>query len=101
MVVLVGATREGVEINAMCMSKPQSKWPNMELHCPYGNVSVVSSVCHASSDPLSILKLTLDELHAQVGKFSPESKEPTYFITYGSISTQVKLATGLKASLMK
>ncbi|KAL3810854.1 hypothetical protein ACHAXA_005854 [Cyclostephanos tholiformis] len=101
MVVLVGATREGIEITAMCVSKPQSQWPNMELHCPYGNVSVVSSVCHASSDPLGILKSTLDELRAQVGKFAPESEEPTCFITYGSISTQVKLATGLKAALMK
>ena len=100
MVVLVGAMREGIEITAMCVLKPQSHWPNMELHCPYGNVSVVSSVCHTSSNPLSILKSTLDKLHAQVGKFTPESEEPTCFIIYGSISTQVKLATDLKAALM-
>ncbi len=58
MVVLVGVMREGIEITATCMSKPQSHWPNMELHCPYGNVSVMLSVCHTSSDLLSILKST-------------------------------------------
>jgi hypothetical protein len=101
MVILVGATREGIEVTAMCVSKPQSQWPNMELHCPYGNVSVVSSVCHSSSDPLSMLESTLDELREQVGKFAPESEEPTAIVTYGSISTQVKLVTGLKAALMR
>jgi hypothetical protein len=101
MVVLVGATREGIEVTAMCVSKPQSQWPNMELHCPYGNVTVISSVCHASSDPLSILQSTLDELRVQVGKFAPESEEPTAIVTYGSIATQVKLVTGLKAALTK
>ena len=54
MVVLAGAMREAIEITAMCVSKPQSHWLNMELHCPCGNVSIVSSVCHMSSDLLSI-----------------------------------------------
>ena len=73
----------------------------MELYFPYGNVSIVSLVCHMSSDLLSILKSTLDKSHAQASKFAPESKEPTCFITYGSISTKVKLAMDLKATLMK
>ncbi len=56
MVVLVGATREAIKITAMCVSKPQLHWPNMELHCPCGNVSVMLLVCHTSLDLLSILK---------------------------------------------
>ena len=101
MVVMVGATREGIEVTAMCVSKPQANWPSMELHCPYGNVSVVSSVCHASGDPLGMLDSALDELRSQVGKFAPESEEPTAFVTYGSISTQARLATGLRAALTR
>ena len=74
----------------MQISKPQS--PEKELHCPFGNISVISSVCHAaSSDPLDMLEETLDELRSQVGLIVPESEEPTAFVTYGTIGTQVKL----------
>jgi len=52
LVVLAGATKEGMELTAVQITKPQS--PDKELHCPFGNISVLSSVCYASGgkDPL-------------------------------------------------
>ena len=44
MVVMVGATRDGIEVTAARVSKPQANWPSMELHCPYGNVSVEAAL---------------------------------------------------------
>mmetsp|Transcript_2605 Transcript_2605/g.5600 ORF Transcript_2605/g.5600 Transcript_2605/m.5600 type:complete len:909 (+) Transcript_2605:94-2820(+) len=102
LVVLVGATKEGIEMTAVQISKPQG--PDKELHCPFGNISVISSVCHAVSseeDALSILESTLNEIRSQIGVAVPESEEPTAFVTYGLIGTQVKLASKLKATLTK
>ncbi|KAL7537148.1 hypothetical protein ACHAXR_007628 [Thalassiosira sp. AJA248-18] len=99
LVVLVGATLEGIEMTAVQITKPQG--PDKELHCPFGNISVISSVCYATNDPLSIVKSTLDELRSQIGVIVPESEEPTVLVTYGSIGTQVKLATKLKSTLTK
>ena len=45
LVVLAGATREGLEVTAVRIAKPQR--PEDELHCPFGNVDVVSSVCRS------------------------------------------------------
>jgi hypothetical protein len=97
LILLVGATAEGIEITAMQISKPQG--PDMELHCPFGNISVVSSVCYAHDDPNSILESTMDEIREQIGVLLPESEEPTAIVTYGSIGTQVKLASKLKSVL--
>ena len=87
LVVLVGATKEGMELTAVQLTKPQS--PDEELHCPFGNISVLSSICYAHSslekDPLSILESSLDELREQIGVIVPKSEEPTAFVTYGSI----------------
>ncbi|KAL9183368.1 hypothetical protein ACHAXT_005155 [Thalassiosira profunda] len=99
LVVLVGATREGVEVTAVQLSKVQTA--EEELHCPFGNVSVISSVCYATSDPLGMLESAMDELRKRVGIAIPESEEPTAIVTYGSIGTQVKLASGLKKILTK
>ena len=99
LVLLVGATQEGIEITAMQISKPQG--PDMELHCPFGNIAVVSSVCYAHDDPSSILESTLDEIREQIGVLLPESEEPTAIVTYGSIGTQVKMASKLKSVLTK
>ena len=44
MVVMVGATRDGIEVTAVRVSKPQANWPSMELHCPYGNVSIEAAM---------------------------------------------------------
>ncbi len=98
----MGATQEGIEITAMQISKPQGQ--DMELHCPFGSITVVSSVCHAhdsssSDDPSSILESTLDEIRDQIGAHLPESEEPTAIVTYGSIGTQVKLVSKLKTVL--
>jgi hypothetical protein len=102
MVMMVGATRDGIEVTAARVSKPQANWPSMELHCPYGNVSIMSSVCHASGDPLGMLDSALDKLPSQVGRFAPESEEQTAFVTYSSMSTQARLATGgLRAALTR
>ena len=81
MVMMVGATRDGIEVTTVRVSKPQANWPSMELHCLYGNVSVVSLVCHALGDPLGMLDSALDELRSQVGKLAAESEEPTAFVT--------------------
>ncbi len=102
LILLVGATQEGMEITAMQISKHQGL--DMELHCPFGNIAVVSSVCYAhdgssSDDPSSILELTLDEIRDQIGVHLPESEEPTAIVTYGSIGTQVKLVSKLKTVL--
>lgn len=102
LILLVGATQEGMEITAMQISKPQGL--DMELHCPFGNIAAVSSVCYAhdgslSDDPSSILESTLDEIRDQIGVHLPESEEPTAIVTYGSIGTQVKLVSKLKTVL--
>jgi len=98
LVVLVGATKEGLELTAVQITKPQSS--EEELHCPFGNISVISSVCYThSSDPLSILKSSLDELREQIGIITPESEEPTTFVTYGTLETQKKLSSQLKSIL--
>lgn len=99
LVVLVGATKEGIEITAVQITKPQGS--DKELHCPFGNISVVSSVCYAHSDASSILNSTLDEIRTQIGIVVPESEEPTAFVTYGTIDMQTKLNTKLKAILTK
>lgn len=102
LVVLVGATKEGIEMTAVQLSKPQG--PDKELHCPFGNISVISSVCHAvatEEDALQSVKATLDEIRTQIGVVVPESEEPTAVITYGSIATQVKLVKELKSTLKK
>jgi len=108
MIVMVGATKFGIEITAMLISKPQDDWPKMELHCPYGNISVISSICHATpistkyeyDDHLSAqLQSTMEELRAQVGLIAPESEEPTAFVTYGTSAMQTKLSKGLKTIL--
>ena len=44
MVVMVGATRDGIEVTAARVSKPQANWQSMELHCPYGNVSAEAAL---------------------------------------------------------
>jgi len=98
LVVLVGATKEGLELTAVQITKPQGS--EEELHCPFGNISVISSVCYThSSDPLSIFKSSLDELREQIGIITPESEEPTTFVTYGTLETQKKLSTQLKSIL--
>lgn len=99
LVLLVGATKEGIEMTAVQLSKPQS--PDKELHCPFGNISVISSVCYSSGDPLSLVNSTLDELREQVGIIVPESEEPTAIVTYGTVATQVQLATKLKSALQQ
>ena len=99
LVILVGATNEGIEITAVQLSKPQT--PNKELHCPFGNISIISSVCCLHKDPLSMLELTLDQLRSQVGLIVPESEEPTAIVTYGTIGMQLKLSTKLKSALTK
>ena len=92
LVIMVGATKEGIELTAVQITKPQR--PEDELHCPFGNISVISSVCYAtanskkkndddsaSSSSSSMLESTLDELRKQIGIIVPESEEPTAFVT--------------------
>ena len=99
LVILAGVTADGIELTAVQLSKPQG--PDKELHCPFGNISVISSVCYSHADPLSLVDKALDELRAQVGVIIPESEEPTAVVTYGSIGSQVKLAAKLKSRLQK
>ena len=99
LVILAGVTEDGIELTAVQLSKPQG--PDKELHCPFGNISVISSVCYSHEDPISLLDVALDELRAQVGIMIPESEEPTAVVTYGSIGTQLKLASKLKSKLEK
>ena len=99
LVILAGVTEDGIELTAVQLSKPQG--PDKELHCPFGNISVISSICYSHDDPLSLLEGAMDELRAQVGVMIPESEEPTAVLTYGSIGSQVKLASKLKARLEK
>ena len=81
------------------VTKPQG--PDEELHCPFGNISVVSSVCYAHPLTGKNLSSSLDELRAMVSAIVPESKEPTAIVTYGSLATQATLAKGLKKILTK
>jgi len=104
LVVLAGATEEGVEATALRVTKPQG--PEEELHCPFGNISVLSSVCYAlggegKSSMDEAFETALDELRAQVGVAAPESEEPTAVLTYGSAKTQAKLASKLKSVLTR
>ncbi|KAL3800573.1 hypothetical protein ACHAWO_009817 [Cyclotella atomus] len=99
LVILAGVTANGIELTAVQISKPQG--PDKELHCPFGNISVISSVCHSHADPLSLVDKTLDELRAQVGVMIPESEEPTAIVSYGSIGSQVKLAAKIKSILQQ
>ena len=110
LVIMVGATKEGIELTAVQITKPQR--PEDELHCPFGNISVISSVCYAtanskkkndddSASSSSMLESTLDELRKQIGIIVPESEEPTAFVTYGTTDVQTKLSTKLKATLKK
>ena len=60
----MGVTKEGIEMTAVQITKPQG--PDKELHCPFGNINVISSVCYAygGDEPLSmglvLLILNLD-----------------------------------------
>ncbi|KAK1744076.1 hypothetical protein QTG54_005673 [Skeletonema marinoi] len=51
LVLLVGVTNEGIEMTAVQITKPQG--PDKELHCPFGNINVISSVCYAMSEALA------------------------------------------------
>jgi len=112
LLVLVGATTDGLEVTAMQLSKPQGG--DEEVHCPFGGISVVSSVCccrgagtmeggkHTDVDVDVVeekLEWAMDRLRSQVGLIAPESEEPTAIVTYGTIATQLKVATKLKAIL--
>jgi hypothetical protein len=44
MVVMVSTTRDGIKVTAARVSKPQANWQSMELHCPYGSVSVEAAL---------------------------------------------------------
>ena len=99
LVILAGVTNEGIELTAVQITKPQG--PDKELHCPFGNISVISSVCYATDDALGMVGSALDELRAQIGVAVPESEEPSVLVTYGTIGTQVKLASKLKSILKK
>jgi len=102
LVVLAGATEEGVELTAVQITKPQGA--DKELHCPFGNVSVISSVCHAlggEDSTKGVFESALDELREQIGVAVPESEEPTAVVTYGSIEKQLELASVLKTVLTK
>lgn len=101
LVVLAGVTSEGIEMTAVQITKPQG--PDKELHCPFGNINVISSVCYAygGDDPLSMVPKALDELREQVGIVVPESEEPTAIVTYGSVASQKKLAKAVKSVLTK
>ena len=94
LVLLVGVTNEGIEMTAVQITKPQG--PDKELHCPFGNVNVISSVCYAhTGDGLSMIPKVLDELREQIGIVVPESEEPSAIVTYGSVSTQKKVGKAL------
>ena len=72
LVLLVGATADGIEMTAVQPSKKQG--PDSELHCPFGNVSVLASVCHRTNDFTGRIEDTLDEIRAQIGVLLPESE---------------------------
>ncbi|KAL7465165.1 hypothetical protein ACHAXS_005493 [Conticribra weissflogii] len=113
LVVLVGATDDGVEVTAVQLSEPQGS--EEEVHCPFGDVSVVSSVCGCRGDGMKgggggggrldvdvveeKLEWAMDRLRRQVGFLAPESEEPAAIVTYGTIATQLRVATRLKAIL--
>lgn len=101
LVLLVGVTNEGIEMTAVQITKPQG--PDKELHCPFGNINVISSVCyaHGGNDPLSMVPKALDELREQVGIVVPESEEPTAIVTYGSVGSQKQLAKAVTSVLTK
>jgi len=101
LVLLAGVTKEGIEMTAVQITKPQG--PDKELHCPFGNINVISSVCYAygGDDPLSMVPKALDELREQIGIVVPESEEPTAIVTYGSVTSQKKLAKAVKSVLTK
>jgi len=50
---------------------------------------------------MSLFERSLDKIREQVGVVVPESEEPTAFVTYGTIATQVKLASKLKSLLTR
>ena len=102
LVVLAGATREGIKMTAVQITKLQD--PNEELHCPFGNINVLSSVCYAlgGGDVLDdLLKRLLDELMEQVGVVAPESEDPAAIVTYGSVPTHAQIASRLGSVLIK
>jgi hypothetical protein len=101
LVLLVGVTNEGIEMTAVQITKPQG--PDKELHCPFGNINVISSVCYAygGEDVLSMVPKVLDELREQVGVIVPESEEPTAIVTYGSVESQKQLAKKITSVLTK
>lgn len=104
LVLLAGVTKEGIELTAVQITKPQG--PDQELHCPFGNINVISSVCYAyggSDDDgaVSFLSKALDGLREQIGIAVPESEEPTAIVTYGSMDSQKKLAKSVKKVLTK
>ena len=101
LVLLVGVTKEGIEMTAVQITKPQE--PDRELHCPFGNINVISSVCYAygGDDPLSMVPKVLNELREQIGIVVPESEEPTVIVTYGSVDSQKQLAKSVTSVLTK
>ena len=101
LVLLAGVTNEGIELTAVQITKPQG--PDKELHCPFGNINVISSVCYAygGDDPLSMVPKAMDELREQIGIVVPESEEPTAIVTYGSVASQKKLAKTVTSVLTK
>lgn len=101
LVLLAGVTKEGIEMTAVQISKPQG--PEKELHCPFGNINVISSVCYAyggeDNDPLTLVSRVVGELREQIGISLPESEEPTAIVTYGSMDSQKRLTNALKSVL--
>eukprot|EP00563_Minutocellus_polymorphus_P009896 CAMPEP_0181026520 /NCGR_PEP_ID=MMETSP1070-20121207/3683_1 /TAXON_ID=265543 /ORGANISM="Minutocellus polymorphus, Strain NH13" /LENGTH=877 /DNA_ID=CAMNT_0023103717 /DNA_START=30 /DNA_END=2664 /DNA_ORIENTATION=- len=100
--VYAGATAEGLEMTAVQLSKIQDM-DEVDGMAPFGDFKVITSVAYRTNDPMSKVKQALNVLTANIDEMMPELFDddggPVSFVTYGSISTQLKMREALTKAL--
>ena len=105
-VVLAGMTSHGIELTAIQVGNFHNATNVEEIHCIFQDFKVLSNVSYAfdtkAKNPSKLIHKALVQLSEVVDDIYPELEEDggiVNFITYGTITSQLKMKEALTASL--
>ena len=105
-VVLAGMTSHGIELTAIQVGNFHNATNIEEVHCIFQDFKVLSNVSYAydtkTKNPTKLIHKALVQLSEVVDDIYPELEEDggiVNFITYGTITSQLKMKEALSASL--
>ena len=101
-VVMAGMTEDGVELTAVQLKNPNASFGIGNVHCPFGEMRVVSSVAYQSTKSVALVNKALVELSDNVDEICPELEDDggvVAMVTYGTIAKQLQLKDALNKAL--